>query len=176
MDLPIQWIRVPLGGGVSLWHESLASGKRSSSCLQMSPLAVQVCGIQANVLPFHVTRPCGVMIPALDSSLFFWAENAKCFCFYIMVKLWNWSTTNSEGISEHVTYSICQVFDWMFYAPFFSCTELRVFPDRFVICVTRLESSSPLCMREYVAPVRMKGYEQTAPFYCLLLRNVGGFL
>lgn len=30
--------------------------------------------------------------------------------------------------------------------------ELRVFPDRFVICVTRLESSSPLCMREYVAP------------------------
>nr|XP_056712769.1 protein SLX4IP [Euleptes europaea] len=31
-------------------------------------------------------------------------------------------------------------------------SELRMFPDRFVICVTRLESGSPLCVSECVAP------------------------
>ncbi|XP_060113296.1 protein SLX4IP [Heteronotia binoei] len=30
--------------------------------------------------------------------------------------------------------------------------ELRMFPDRLVICVTRLESGLPLCTREYTAP------------------------
>ncbi|KAJ6659279.1 hypothetical protein lerEdw1_019325 [Lerista edwardsae] len=37
-------------------------------------------------------------------------------------------------------------------------SELRVFPDRFVICVTRLESSPPPRVSESVAPVCMKEY------------------
>ncbi|KAH0621872.1 hypothetical protein JD844_023573 [Phrynosoma platyrhinos] len=36
--------------------------------------------------------------------------------------------------------------------------ELRIFPDRFVICVTRLESSPPPWVSESMAPVCMKAY------------------